>query len=224
MNALPLQFATVRIPGLEGDGLSLEIPPHAAVSVVGSEWSGVDALGRYALALVQPPAGHVLVYGEDISRMTRRATLAFRRRGGSLPADTGLLPTLALRDNVALPMQYGSEMTEREIEGRLRILLAQLRLTEVAHRRPADVTEEERRRAGAARAVAFDPELVILEDPFDGLTTRAAAELLEIFRGGETEEGARRTVFITGQAVPQRLEPWIETRFRIRRGKLEEQT
>ncbi len=63
-----------------------------------------------------------------------------------------------------------------------------------------------------------------MEDPFDGLTTRAAAELLEIVRGGETPEGSRRTVFITGQSVPQRLEPRIETHYRIVRGRLSART
>jgi len=152
--------------------------------------------------------------------MTRGAALAFRRRVGYLPADIGLLHNLSLRDNVALPLQYGSGMSEREIAGRLRIMLAQVRLTDVAHRRPADVTEELRRRAAVARAVAFDPDLVIMEDPFDGMTTRAAAELLEIVRGGETAEGSRRTVFITGQSVPQSLEPRIEAHYRIARGRL----
>ena len=111
-------------------------------------------------------------------------------------------------------------MTDREIEGRLGIMLAQHRLVEVAKHRPADVTDELRRRAAAARAVAFDPSLVILEDPFDGLTTRAAVALLEIVRGGETGEGSHRTVFITGQSVPQRLESRIEAHYRITRGAL----
>ncbi len=220
MKEAALRFEDIRIPGLKDEGLILEIQAHTAATVLGSESSGVDVLGRYALALLRPPSGRVLVYGEDISQMTRSAALAFRRRVGYLPADIGLLHNLSLSDNVALPLQYGSSMSEREIEGRLRIMLAQLRLTEVAKRRPADVTEEQRRRAAVARAVAFDPNLVIMEDPFDGMTTRAAAELLEIVRGGETPEGSRRTVFITGKSVTQSLEPRIETHYRIARGRL----
>ncbi|MEE8134868.1 MAG: ATP-binding cassette domain-containing protein [Gemmatimonadales bacterium] len=220
MNEVALRFEDIQIPGLKDEGLTLEIHAHTAATVLGSESSGVNVLGRYALALLRPSSGRVLVYGEDVSQMTRSAALAFRRRVGYLPADIGLLQNLSLSDNVALPLQYGSSMSEREIEGRLRIMLAQLRLTDVAKRRPADVTEEQRRRAAVARAVAFDPHLVIMEDPFDGMTTRAAAELLEIVRGGETPEGSRRTVFITGQSVPQSLEPRIETHYRIARGRL----
>jgi len=224
MKEVALRFENIRIPGLKDEGLTLEIHAHTAATVLGSESSGVDVLGRYALALLRPSAGRVLVFGEDISQMTRSAALAFRRRVGYLPADIGLLHNLSLSDNVALPLQFGSSMSEREIEGRLRIMLAQLRLTDVAKRRPADVTEEQRRRAAVARAVAFDPSLVIMEDPFDGMTTRAAAELLEIVRGGETPEGSRRTVFITGRSLPQSLEPRIETHYKIARGRLNVRT
>ena len=220
MSDAVLRFEGVGVPGIDGEGLTLEVQAHTAVSVLGSESSGVDVLGRYALALIRPPSGRVLVFGEDIGSMTRGAALAFRRKVGYFPADIGLLHNLSLRDNIALPLQYGSAMTEREIEGRLRIMLAQHGLADVAARRPADVTDELRRRAAAARAVAFDPALVILEDPFDGLATRAAAALLEIVRGGETGEGSHRTVFITGQSVPQRLESRIEEQYRITRGTL----
>jgi hypothetical protein len=64
----------------------------------------------------------------------------------------------------------------------------------------------------------------MLADPFDGLTTRAAAELLEVARGGETAEGSRRAVFITGQYIPERLLSRIEIRYRLRGGELQRET
>ncbi|MBI2537914.1 MAG: hypothetical protein HYW06_13335, partial [Gemmatimonadetes bacterium] len=66
-----------------------------------------------------------------------------------------------------------------------------------------------------------DPELVILEQPFDGLTTRAAAQLLELARGGELAVGARRSVFIVGQSLPEVLKARVELRYRLARGRLE---
>ncbi len=220
----PLRFEEITLPGLDESSLSLEVPPHHTVSVLGTEASGVDTLTRYALALVRPASGRAFVFGQDLAELPHGRLLAFRRRVGYLPAGDGLLHNLSLAENVALPMRFGSRMTEREISGRIRIMLAQLRLTEVGDARPADVTEELRRRTALARARAFDPELVILEDPFDGLTTRVAAQLLEIVRGGDTSEGSRRTVFMTGQSVPQRLEARIEIRYRIGRGRLQIET
>ena len=192
------------------------------VFVVGAESSGVDELGRYALGLRQPDAGRVVVDGIDVATLPRRAALAFRRRVGYLPAGDGLLHNLSLRDNIALPMRFGSNLLEREIGGRLRVMLVQLRLVEVADRQPADVTNEQRRRASLARALAFDPGLLILEDPFDGLTDRTAAEMLEIARCGEVSEGSRRTVFMIGHSIPSTLEPRIDLRYRVARGTFEQ--
>ncbi len=220
MTGSPLQFQNVRLPGLEHGELTMDIQSHAATAIVGAEASGVDGLGRFALALRVPPSGRVLVYGDDVARMPPTEALAFRRRVGYLPAGDGLLHNLSLRDNIALPLRFGSSLSEHEIEGRLRVMLAQLHLLDSADRRPADVTAELRRRAAVARALAFDPQLVILEDPFDGLTTRTSAELLGIIRGGETDEGSRRTVFIIGQSLPHALETRIEIRYRITRGTI----
>jgi ABC-type transporter Mla maintaining outer membrane lipid asymmetry ATPase subunit MlaF len=220
MSEVLLEFRDVVLPG-RGTRVSVTVPPHRAVSIVGAEASGVDAMPDYALALRRPTGGQVVVYGVDVATLSPRAALAFRRRVGYLPAGDALLQNLSLRDNVALPLRYGSNMTDREIQGRLQVILALLRITDVADARPAEANEEQRRRAAMGRALAFDPQLLLLADPFDGLTTRAAAELYEIARGGETGEGARRTVFMTGQFVPERVEQRIETRFRLAGGTLE---
>ncbi|HXW96587.1 MAG TPA: hypothetical protein VEI47_03300, partial [Gemmatimonadales bacterium] len=102
------------------------------------------------------------------------------------------------------------------------VIVAQLRLVRVADLRPAQTNAEERRRAALGRALAFDPELVILEEPFDGLTDRAAGELLEAARGGETAEGSRRTVLITGASLPAPLHRRVDRRYRLVRGRIEE--
>jgi ABC-type transporter Mla maintaining outer membrane lipid asymmetry ATPase subunit MlaF len=207
----PLCFEDVALPGL-GSRITLEVPQHRAVVVTGPEASGVDVLPGYALALKPPPAGRVLLFGEDVAGLSRRDALAFRR--------DGLLHNLSLKDNVALPLRYGSDLTEREIDGRIRIMLTMVKLGAAPDLRPAEATEEQRRRTALARALAFDPHLVILADPFDGLPTRAAAELLELARGGETETGSRRTVFMTGQSIPQLLESRVEVRYRLTEGAL----
>jgi ABC-type transporter Mla maintaining outer membrane lipid asymmetry ATPase subunit MlaF len=219
MTAPLLAFEDVPLPG-SGTLITLSVPPHNAVIVIGPEASGVDVLPSLALALMKPRAGRVLLFGEEIAQLPYRSLLAFRRRVGYLPADDGLLHNLTLGDNVALPLRYGSDLSEHEIRGRLSVMFAMLGIGDAARLRPADATDEQRRRAAIARALAFDPQLLILADPFDGLTIRAASELLDVARGGETGEGARRAVFITGQHIPARLEPRIETRYRLAKGEL----
>jgi len=218
--AAPLVFEDIQLTAQSTTRFALEVRAHSAVAVLGDEDSGIDLLGRFALDLATPPSGRVMVYGEEPATLGRRPKLAFRRRVGYLPAGDGLMQNLSLRDNVALPLRFGSDLSDHEIDRRLQFALAAAGLTRVADLRPAQASEEQRRRAALARALAFDPELVILEHPFDALTSRAAAELLEIARGGEVAEGSRRTIFMTSHDLPDFLRPRIEATYRLVRGAL----
>ncbi len=207
---------------VDADGeISLEVRAHETVAAVGDETSGVDLLGGLALGLDRVPEGRVTVLGTDLATLDRVALLTFRRKIGYLPAGDGLMQNLTLRDNIRLPLRFGSNFRYKDIEGRVDVIVAQLRLTRVADRRPAQANAEERRRAALGRALAFDPDLVILEEPFDGLTEKAAAEVLELARGGEVPEGGRRTVFITGQDLPALLRRRVDRQIRVRKGSVE---
>lgn len=213
------------VPHLEvqSEGVfSLSVAQHETVAVVGDETSGVDLLGGLALGLDTAASGRVTALGVDLATLDRRqAQLAFRRKLGYLPAGDGLMQNLTLRDNIRLPLRFGSDFKLKDIEARVDLIVAQVRLKHVAHLRPAEANAEDNRRAALGRAIALDPELVILEEPFDGLTDRAAAELLETARGGEVAQGGRRTVLITGQDLPALLRHRVERLIRLRRGHAE---
>jgi len=221
----PLAFEALPLSGRNRAPFSLALVAHQTVAVLGDEESGVDLLGGYALGLESPPAGRVLVFDTAIADLPLRERLAFRRRVGYLPAGDGLLQNLSLRDNIALPLRFGSDASPREIDGRVAVIVVAVRLGGAADRRPAQANEEECRRAALARAVAFDPTLLVLEQPFDGITARASAELLEVARGGETAEGARRTILITGQELPTVVQRRCDRVYRLTRaGTLELET
>lgn len=218
----PLVFDHVAVGTRGAHALTLDVPARHTVAILGDEDAGVGNLGGYALGLERPPAGRVRVFDTVIAELPEQERLAFRRRVGYLPAGDGLLQNLSLRDNVALPLRFGSEASTRDIDGRVAVMLTAVRVGGVAQLRPAQANEEERRRVALARATAFDPSLLILEQPFDGLTGRAASELLEFARGGETAEGARRTLLITGQDLPAIVRRRIEHVYRLTRaGALE---
>ena len=221
----PLVFEELPLSTRARAPFALTVAVHQTVAVLGDEDSGVGRLGGYALGLETPPAGRVRVFGTVVAELPGWERLAFRRRVGYLPAGDGLLQNLSLRDNVALPLRFGSDASPREIDGRVNIMLVAVRLGGVADRRPAQANEEECRRAGFARAMAFDPPLLVLEQPFDGITARASGELLEVARGGETALGARRTILITGQEIPTVVQRRIDRVYRLTRaGTLELET
>jgi ABC-type transporter Mla maintaining outer membrane lipid asymmetry ATPase subunit MlaF len=221
----PLVFENLPLSRRDRAPFALSVAAHHTVAVLGDEDSGIGKLGAYALGLETPPAGRVRVFDIAVDTLSGRERLAFRRRVGYLPAGDGLLQNLSLRDNVALPLRFGSDASPREIDGRVNIMLVALRLAHAADRRPAQANEEECRRAAIARAIAFDPELLVLEQPFDGITARSAAELLEVARGGETALGARRTILITGQEIPTVVQRRCDRMYRYTRaGSLELET
>lgn len=221
----PLVFEGLPLGARAAAPFDLAVQARQTVAVLGDEDSGVGRLGAYAMGLEAPPAGRVVVFDTVVHELPGPERLAFRRRVGYLPAGDGLLQNLSLRDNVALPLRFGSDASSAEIDGRVNIMLVAVRLAAAADRRPAQANEEERRRTALARAMAFDPRLLVLEQPFDGITARASAELLEVARGGETAEGAHRTVLITGQEVPMVVQRRCDRVYRLTRaGILEMET
>jgi ABC-type transporter Mla maintaining outer membrane lipid asymmetry ATPase subunit MlaF len=217
----PLTLDALEPGGARPARISLTVGPHRAVSVVGDAASGVERLVPIALGLEHAAGGRALVFGEDIGGMPRAAALAFRRRVGYVPEGDGLLQNLSLGDNVGLPLRFGSTLSSREVQSRLRVVLAAFRLTDAAHLRPSDADDEQRRRTAFARALVFDPALVLLAQPFDGVGTGVAVELIALARGGETAEGPRRSVLVTSQALPERLRARFEERYRIAGGTLQ---
>ena len=167
------------------------------VAAGGDEDSGVGDLGSYALGLRRPLSGQAVVFGVPLADLPYYDLLVFRRRLGYLQLGDGLLQNLTLRDNVALPLRFASDHHLAQVDGRVSQLMDDFHLRAVAGLRPAQANEEDRRRTAVARAIALDPPLVVLEAPFDGLTGRAATDILE--HAAKREDGSHRTVFLTAQ-------------------------
>jgi ABC-type transporter Mla maintaining outer membrane lipid asymmetry ATPase subunit MlaF len=211
----------VPINGPESPRVTLELAAHTTVSVVGEENTGVGNLGRVALGLIPPGDGRVTVMGTELATLSRTELLAYRRLVGYLPAGDGLLHNLTLHQNVALPLQFGSNFSESEITSRLNIMLAAARLTGAEQIRPAQANDEQRRRAALARALAFDPDLVVLEEVFVGLTAKAARDVLETARGGDLPQGSRRTVLTIGPVLPSNVIKRFDVQYRMTRQGLQ---
>ena len=206
--AAPLVFRTVDLrdrPDHPDHRFELEVQPGAVTAVVGDEDSGVGEMGRFALGLDRPPSGQILVFGKDVAAFSYDRLLVFRRRIGYTQIGDGLLQNLTLRANIGLPLQYASDHRMKEVDERVEELLARFHLADVAALRPAAVNEEVRRRAAIARAIALDPELLVMEAPFDGLTGRAGHDLLLLAL--KRKDGLPRTVFITAQDLGPHVIP-----------------
>jgi len=198
--AAPICFKAVDLrerPNNPDARFELVVQPGAVTAVIGDEDSGISDLGKMILGLSTPPSGEVQVFGTAIASLSYQKQLMYRRRLGYLMVGDGLLQNLSLRGNISLPLSFASDHRVKEVNLRVAAVIEQLRLEDVVDMRPAAVNEEDRRRAALARAIALDPELLVLESPFDGLTGRAAHDLLDRVR--QRTNGTPRTIFLTAQ-------------------------
>ena len=148
------------------DGLSLDIRPGEILGIVGGSGTGKSVLLRSMLGLRKPQAGEIRVFGRDV----HTAGQEIRRRWGVLFQNGALISALTVRQNVELPLALHSEMpaaTRREL-ARLKIRMTGLPL-DALDRYPSELSGGMIKRAGLARALALEPDILFLDEPTAGL-------------------------------------------------------
>jgi phospholipid/cholesterol/gamma-HCH transport system ATP-binding protein len=153
-------------------GLSFGAVPGTVTAVVGETGSGKTLALRMVCGLDRPDVGAVLVGGVDVSE-ARGRHLKRLRRGMSVMLQGGdenggaLFENVSVRENLAFGMRAAGHVAARRIDGTAHMYLERLSLGHVAHARPAELTQSERKRVALARALALRAPLVVLDD-FDG--------------------------------------------------------
>jgi sulfate/thiosulfate transport system ATP-binding protein len=153
------------------DGVSVDVPTGSLTALLGPSGSGKSTLLRVIAGLEQPDAGQVLLDGEDV---TKRPTQS--RGVGFVFQHYAAFKHMTVWDNVA----FGLTIRRRprsEIKQRVAELLELVQLTGLAKRYPAQLSGGQRQRMGLARALAVDPKVLLLDEPFGALDARVRKEL-----------------------------------------------
>ncbi len=184
--------AVIRVHGLRNqfgeqvvhDALDLEVRRGEVLGVVGGSGSGKSVLMRTILGLNRPRAGTVELLGIDVLRGDAEARAAAQTRCGVLFQDGALFSSLTVTENVQAPMREHLRLPRQLMDEMAALKIAMVGLpADAGPKYPAELSGGMRKRAGLARALALDPEVVFLDEPTAGLDPIGAAEFDELIRG-----------------------------------------
>lgn len=177
------------------DNLDLDVYRGEVLGVVGGSGTGKSVLLRAIMGLIQPAEGRIRVLGQEIIGAPEGVRREIGRRTGMMFQDGALFSSLTVRENVEAPMREQTDLHPETMRALADLKIAMAGLPyKAGDNYPSELSGGMRKRAGLARALALDPEIVFLDEPTAGLDPIGAAALDELI--GELQSALGLTVFL----------------------------
>ncbi len=163
-------------------GINLQVPKGNFIVLTGPSGSGKTTLLNLIGGIDRPSSGKIFVAGEDITNQNEDALSDFRcSHIGFVFQSYNLVSTLTVAENVAFPMEW-SRKPENEIDKRVEDLLKMVGLDHRANHFPSQLSGGEQQRVAFARAVANDPDLVLVDEPTGNLDAKNAEKIVQVLQ------------------------------------------
>ncbi len=151
------------------EAISFQIEKGESVVIIGRSGGGKSVLLKHLVGLLKPDAGQVLIEGEDIVPMNERQLLRVRRKFGMLFQGAALFDSLTVAENVAFAFRGDRSIPEPEMARKVADVLEMVDLPGTQDKSPSELSGGMRKRVGLARAIIYQPEIVLYDEPTTGL-------------------------------------------------------
>jgi phospholipid/cholesterol/gamma-HCH transport system ATP-binding protein len=151
------------------EGVGFRIEKGESVVIIGRSGGGKSVLLKHLIGLLKPDAGQVLVDDEDIVPMNERELLHVRRKFGMLFQSAALFDSMTVAENVAFAFRGDRSMPQQEITRKVTEVLEMVDLPGTEDKKPAELSGGMKKRVGLARAIIYEPAIVLYDEPTTGL-------------------------------------------------------
>jgi len=170
--------------------VTLTLPPGEITALLGPSGTGKSVFLKALIGLLEPEEGRILIDGVDMVSARESKRLELRKKFGVLFQDGALFGSLTVYDNVAFPLREHTRKSEKEIRDIVLTNLEMVGLLGQEHKLPGEISGGMKKRAGLARALVIDPEIILIDEPDSGLdpvrTSNLAQLLMEVNAATDT--------------------------------------